>query len=237
MQKPFFVLTLGIAGMIAVTGQEAPPPFEVASLKLAPPDGGGFQLFWLPGGRFFANNASLKGLVIFAYDVRGNQISGGPNWLESDRYTIEARTDSKTQIPEGFAAGDSFRLMVRSLLVERFKLTVQRQSRQEQIYKLLVGKGGPELKEAATFTQQGLFPGRGRLDGKAARMGMLAKWVSGQVGRAVFDKTGLSGNYDFTLTYALDTPAKASADSAANAAALSDDLGPTSSLRYRSNSG
>jgi uncharacterized protein (TIGR03435 family) len=216
---------------IAFAQQEPRSVFEVASIKLAPPDSGDFRLFWIPGGRFITTSATLKDLVGFAYDVRGHQISGGPNWLESNKYNIEAKADSTTRIPEGFAASDSFRMMVRSLLNDRFGLSAHRQSHEEQIYELRVEKGGPKLREAAKAIPSGLFPGRGRVDGKAAQMSLLARYLSNPVGRVVVDKTGLSGGYDFTLTWmpepaaGPDAPTPADPDLPSIFSALQEQLG------------
>jgi uncharacterized protein (TIGR03435 family) len=188
--------------------------FEVALLKPAVPGDGDFRLYWVIGGRFIATNATLKALAGFAYDVRGDQISGGPRWFDSDAYNIEAMPGKDTPIPEGFAASNTFRMMVRSLLEDRFKLAIHRESREGQIYELEVTKGGPKLKAATKTNPSGLFPGRGRVEGKAASMSLLARYLSGPTGRVVFDKTGLEGNYDFTLTW---TPELTSApETAAN---------------------
>jgi uncharacterized protein (TIGR03435 family) len=200
-------LAVFVAGILSIphpTGfaqEQDKVEFEVASLKLAPPESGDFRLFWIAGGRFIATNATLKQLVEFAYDVRGEQISGGPRWLDSDEYNVEAKPGSATPIPEGFAASSTFRTMARSLLEDRFKLNIHRESREGQIYELQVAKSGPKLPAATKTVPSGLFPGRSRVDGKAASMSLLAKYLSGPTGRVVVNKTGLDGSYDFTLTW------------------------------------
>ncbi len=200
-------LKVSVAGVLFTTHptvraqEQGKVEFEVASLKLAPPAGGDFRLFWMAGGRFIATNSTLKELVEFAYDARGEQISGGPRWLDSDEYNVEAKPGSTTRIPEGFAASGAFRMMVKSLLEDRFKLVIHRESREERIYELRVAKGGPKLTAATKAIPSGLFPKRGRVDGKAASMSLLAKYLSGPSGRVVINKTGLDGSYDFTLTW------------------------------------
>ncbi len=170
------VLTVSVAGVLfsahsnVFAQEQGKVEFEVASLKLAPPESGNFRLFWVAGGRFIATNATLKQLVGFAYDVRGDQISGGPKWLDSDEYNVEAKPGSTTRIPEGFAASSTFRMMVRSLLEDRFRLRIHREAREAQIYELQVAKGGPKLAAATKTIPSGLFPERGRVDGKAASM-------------------------------------------------------------------
>lgn len=175
--------------------------FEVASLKPAALEGQDFRLFWVAGGRFIATSATLKAMAGFAYDVRGDQISGGPGWFDSDKFDIEAMPGKDTRIPEGFAASNTYKVMVKSLLEDRFKLAAHREAREGQVYELRVAKDGPNLKAAASTNPSGLFPGRGRVEGKAASMSLFARYLSGQAGRVVVNDTGLQGSYDFTLTW------------------------------------
>jgi uncharacterized protein (TIGR03435 family) len=184
--------------------QQAPrPSFEVASIKPGDPTSRQFG-FGVRPGRFIVTNATLKMMVGFAYDVRDHQISGGPKWLDSDRFSIEAKPNSATPIPAGPEGMGQTRLLLQSLLADRFKLTLHRETKEEQVYELVVAKGGPKLKENAlpdATGRQGLFStGRGQMTGTAVPISVLSI-LSGQLGRSVIDKTGLTGKYDFTLTY------------------------------------
>ncbi len=128
------------------------PSFEVASVRAAaPPEmgGGGRIMFRMgrsggPGTkdptRITFDNASLFMLLTEAYDVRPYQING-PNWLN------EARFDVKAKVPEG-ATKEEYRLMLQSLLEERFKLTLHHDTKELPIYELVVAKGGHKLKES-----------------------------------------------------------------------------------------
>src|ERR1700730_1378411 len=71
----------------------APPAFEVASIRPSAPGGRGVSLQIAPGGRFTATNASLRSLIKMAYVVRDFQISGGPGWLDSDRFNITSKAE------------------------------------------------------------------------------------------------------------------------------------------------
>jgi Protein of unknown function (DUF3738) len=93
----------------------APPAFEVASIRPSAPGGRGVSLQIAPGGRFTAENASLRSLIKMAYGVRDFQISGGPGWLDSDKFNINSKA-------EGNPSEDQVRLMVQTLLSNRFKL-------------------------------------------------------------------------------------------------------------------
>jgi uncharacterized protein (TIGR03435 family) len=201
--------------------------FEVASIKLAAPNDDGLKLYWLPGGRFFATNATVNDLAGFAWDVRSRQISGGPGWTGSDKYNIEAKADPATKFPEGFAAASPFRAMVRSLLEERFKLALHHGSREESIYELRVMQGGTKLAESKNAFPQGLFPGRGRVDGKAAPISLLARYLAGPAGRVVVDKTGLPAKYDFTLSWTPDSSPLPRTSEGADGERATDPDGPS----------
>lgn len=203
--------------------------FEVASVKPGDPGSRNVSMLMQPGGRFTTTNASLKMILGFAYDVRNHQISGGPNWLESARFTIEAKADSATPMPPGSAGIAQFREMVQSLLADRFKLLVHRETKEEQVYNLVVDKGGSKLKEAVNTGKpgpRGLRGGGGRLTGMGAPMLIFVNYLSQQLGRSVIDKTGLKGTYDFTLEWTPD-PGQALAIPAPPDAPPPDPNGPT----------
>jgi bla regulator protein blaR1 len=177
--------------------------FEVASIKPSNSTNPQFRIASMPGGRFAANNASLKMLIQTAYDVRGHQISGGPNWIDSDKFDIEAEPDAATPIPPGPAGAPQMRSMLQSLLMDRFKLGLHRETKEEPVYELVVARGGPKLRVAADSATgpQGLRMGLGQFTGMAASMSILAQTLAQAVGRSVIDKTGLTGRYDFELKW------------------------------------
>jgi uncharacterized protein (TIGR03435 family) len=171
------------------------PAFEVASIKPGDPSVRGFGV-GVRGNLFITTNATLKMIVEFAYDLRDHQISGGPNWLNTATFTIEAKPT-----PQSI---DQLRLMVQSLLAERFKLTSHRESRIEPVYELVLAKGGHRMKAAEPDPKgrQGIFgEGRSDMNGMAAAMPVLANVLSQRLGRSVIDKTALPGTYDFKLTW------------------------------------
>jgi uncharacterized protein (TIGR03435 family) len=92
--------------------------------------------------------------------------------------------------------------MLQALLRDRFKMIVRSESKMETVYELVVYKGGSKLKEAkADGTNTSIRSGPRQILGLAARMDPLARLLSQQVGRPVTNKTGLTGRYDFTLTF------------------------------------
>ena len=173
------------------------PSFEVASVKPGNPADGQDHIFFERGGRFSAANATLQALIGTAWEVRNHQISGGPNWLDSAKFNIEAKAVSEVPAP-------LMRLMIQSLLAERFKLALHHETREEQLYELVVDRSGSRLKEATETlkgSRQGIGGAKGQIVGIAAETSLLAQVLSQRLGRSVIDKTGLAGKYDFTLRW------------------------------------
>ncbi len=135
------------AGQAAPAASAAGHTFEVASIKRNTSGAQSGMMRFLPGGRFSATNMSLRRLILSAYDLQGSQLAGGPGWLDSDTFDIEAKAGdsqaSPTQVP----------LMLRALLAERFKLFSHNERRELPVYSLVVVRSdrklGSELKPAA----------------------------------------------------------------------------------------
>lgn len=122
--------------------------FEVASIKPAALPGGGAIRLGLRGGpgsgdpaRVTFNLSTIRDLMAEAYGVKRNQISGGPKWLDSDRFDIVAK------VPAG-TTKEQVKSMLQNLLAERFKLTLHRETRDMPVYALAVGAKGPKLKQS-----------------------------------------------------------------------------------------
>ena len=219
-------------------GQTAPPPaFEVASVRPAPPVVAGTDCSMRGGpgtsdpGRITYPCTWLGTLLTKAYGVRHDQISGLPGWSETQAYSIVAKIPPNT-------TKDQFNLMLQNLLAERFHLTLHHETREFQVYTLLVAKGGPKMKpslpdpQAETSPPKG-FPvlgpgarvatatGYGPLYGSVRSthrqtMAEFAEGLGAMVNMSngdgivrggpppahVIDKTGLTGEFDFTLEFA-----------------------------------
>jgi uncharacterized protein (TIGR03435 family) len=203
--------------VIAPLLAQAPPEFEVASLKPNDAGGRGFAMMALPGGKLNANNVSLRRLVAVAYSVTDFQILGSVPWLDSARWDMEARAPGPAGLPQ-------LRLMLRTLLDDRFKLKFHRETREMKIYTLTVVRpGGPPgsgLVESAAgecgaeTTQQAALKngtpcgvmnlGAGSVSGQRARISQLCDRLSALLSTTVVDKTGLQGYYNVTMTWAPD---------------------------------
>jgi uncharacterized protein (TIGR03435 family) len=143
-------------------------------------------------------------LISYAYDAN-NQFVGGSDWWESATFNIEAKVDSTTAFPARQDGAERMRLMVQSLLEDRFKLSVHWETREQQVYELGTAKRGSKLKEAdGTVSSPRMQVALGHFVGTAVPISQLARNLSQRLGRTVIDKTGLHGTYDFELTYTPD---------------------------------
>src|SRR5579862_1834415 len=128
---------------VAGFGQSSSPAFEVASIKRSQPPGMDRMAIGMrsdPGGRFTAENVTLKLLVRRAYNVLDAQISEGPSWFDTERYEISAKADHDV-------TNEERTLMIRTMLADRFKLALHRETKELPVYVLVVAKGGPKLQE------------------------------------------------------------------------------------------
>ena len=149
-------LALFISSMAFSQSTAALPSFEVASVKVAEPPKPDAQghLFIMRGcrggpgttdpGTLTCTNTPLKQLLVRAYDLKNYQVEG-PAWLETDGYDIVAKIPAET-------SKEQFNLMLQSLMAERFKVTVHRETKTLPVYVLTVGKNGPKLKEVDAAT-------------------------------------------------------------------------------------
>ena len=195
-------IVFGFIATVSYGVQKPNAVFDVASVRMGDPNSVRQGIHIQPGGRFNTTNTTLKMLVAFAYDVENYQIAGGPAWSESDKFTIDAKPVDPALIPSGPEGDAQIRLMVRSLLAERFKVSVHRDTKEDRIYNLVIGKNGSKLNETNPATVGQNLEGRtGQFTATGVPLSMLTQSLSRQLGRPVIDKTGLSGRYDFKLTY------------------------------------
>jgi uncharacterized protein (TIGR03435 family) len=175
------------------------PVFEVASVKPAR-SGEERSLTQNPGARLTTSNATVRMLIMLAYQVMPDQISGGPNWLESDGFDI----DAKGKNPKATQA--LFRQMIQSLLADRFQLRVHRETKELPVYALVLAKNGTKLVEAKDDDSEVSMriEGPGQLTGVKATMPMFATALSKALKRRVVDESGLKGAYNFKLQFVPD---------------------------------
>lgn len=223
------VFTVAAFAVAAVSLAQAPatkkPVFDVASIKHNSATEGGRSLGDQPGGRFVASRVTLRRIIQYAY--RDNQqFLGGPDWLDTDRWDIEAKAAEGTvpvrANPINVAEPDTIALMLQSLLEDRFKLKAHRETRELPLYELTVAKSGLKMKLAedqtapnalvgaagargGALTGGGIGLGRNDMDARAQPINLLAAALGAlYAGRPVVDKTGLSGLYDIKLQWSPD---------------------------------
>ncbi len=169
----------------------------MASVKpIKRPIGPGAGPWTFAHGRFNAEAATLRGVIGWAYNTLAIQVRGGPGWLDTDRYDFIAKAES----PD--AGKDQLRVMLQSLLAERFQLAVHSETQELPLYALVVGKSGPKFKEAKDAEQTyGKWVGRDKVVCTKFNMHGLVDLLTIILGRPVDDKTGLTGRYDFQLEW------------------------------------
>jgi bla regulator protein blaR1 len=177
--------------------------FEVASVKPSAPDVRGMFIRPLPGGGLQVTGASLKNLISLAYNVRPFQIIGESQWVDTERFDIDARTETSNAGAATNPADDRRKINegLKSLLADRFQLALHSETKEQAVYVLVVNKGGPKLKESTEPRSLIRMMGRGTIKGQAVALGMLVLNLSNELGRRVIDRTGLSGKYDFELKW------------------------------------
>jgi uncharacterized protein (TIGR03435 family) len=249
-------------GPTAAQASVAKLEFEVASVKQDKSDveaTGTFPLgpgniFTPSGGSFSFTNFPLINYIAFAYKMNPRPLAEMqhqlPEWVTSDRFDIQAKTDKKD------ATKDEVRLMMRALLAERFKLVVHDETHQVPVFALMLAKPdktGPELQvhpaDSPCPTDPSVQPesakmqipcggnieippdgpGQRKMAGRNISLEALVIGISnwGGLGRPVLDQTGLAGKYDFSIDWTPDPPAGASADATGPSfqAALMEQLG------------
>lgn len=200
--------------------------FEVASVKAdkAAERGGGPPQF-LAGGRFVARNIPLEMLIQIAYDIPFQsfgtpRLSGGPDWIRSERFSVEAKAAAGA-VPQGLDSTERerrMREMLKALLADRFKLAMHTDIREMPVYAIVVAKNGPKLERSPVTAsdcerlEADLRPGpplnreslpchrivggQGRgIHAKAATVSDVAVFVANWTDKPVVDQTGLNGLY------------------------------------------
>jgi uncharacterized protein (TIGR03435 family) len=197
--------------------QPAAAAFEVASIKLNKSMSQDMSLNPTPGGGLEMVNGTVGTLVKFAYDLRDYQLSGAPPWLDTDRYDLIAKAPAGAKVsssatPWITAGSDPVRVRLQALLVERFHLAIHRETKEMSVYALTQEKGGAKLQP----WKEGDLPGPSmRLDytkltcRKYTMQRFAAAILSNRFGTPVIDKTGLTGEYNFVMTFQPDRPANA----------------------------
>ena len=224
------LLATAVYGLVAQSGTH--PAFEVATIKPNPSTQdaahGRMGVGYKPGGRMIATNAPLRLLIRFAYAAHdspyqghsdplgASQVIGGPAWIDSEGYDIEAKPESNTDQTHAW-------LMLQTLLADRFRLALHRETRELPVYNLTAKKSGLKLPPAKDITCLSFLPGTTpqpmpgtsdcgyaplflsstglRIEGSKLHMADLVRGLARALGQPVLDKTGFTGEFDLDLNY------------------------------------
>jgi uncharacterized protein (TIGR03435 family) len=181
---------------------DANPVFDVAVIKPNTTGGPG-KGFGIRGRQFSTVNTSVSDMITFAYGLHARQITGGPSWMETEKYNVTAKPEG-----EGQPNDKQWKTMVQKLLADRFQLTFHREKKELSVYAIVVGKNGPKLTKSAG-NPSGLpglfFRGLGNLPATNATIADFAGVMQSAVlDRPVVDQTGLEGRFDFQLNWTPD---------------------------------
>jgi uncharacterized protein (TIGR03435 family) len=220
-------------GQAPADGAQQPPlAFDVASVK---PNKSGAEQRYIridpAGGGLTVSNMQLRQLITWAYQIQTFQLEGGPDWIASDRFDILAKPEREVPATGAFFDGqDPIRMMVRTLLADRFKLVMHKETKELPIFELVLarqdGRLGPQLRPAAVdcaaraaAAAKGATPASSgpaatgycgmninpvSVRGGGVTLAMLANILVGPAQRLVIDRTGLTGNWDLEVKYTPD---------------------------------
>jgi uncharacterized protein (TIGR03435 family) len=218
----------------------AHPAFAVASIKrgasgVGPTGDLPIAVNFKPGGRITSVNAPVRVLIQFAYAVHDSpyaghslpllaaQVIGGPAWVSRDGYNIDAKAEGNTDQKQAW-------LMLQTLLADRFKLALHRETRELPVYDLTAAKSGLKLPAAKAVNCVSFPPGTTphyvpgsadcgyvagpflsatglRMQGRKLRMKDVAAKLAMVLDRPVLDNTGFTGDFDLNLNYVTDDAA------------------------------
>ena len=202
---------------------ESASAFEVASIKPSANTDPRALVQAVPG-RLLMQGFPPRTFIVFAYGVEAYQVTGGPSWIGSDRYDVQAKAEGNATVRQMEGP------MLQSLLADRFKLSFHRETQQIPVYELTRAGGNTKLQQtkegtctvyeldapppsdadvrgttSCGFLKTSLSGINRALDGKGVSMATLASNIARSLRRAVIDKTGLTGTYDLHLKWS-DAP-------------------------------
>lgn len=187
--------------------------FDVAVVKLSSPDAHGTRFSQNGFENLKITNTTLKALIAAAYEIREIQISGGPGWIGSEGFDVEAKVErtgpaldfrnltqeQRTELQK------QFNERLQSLLADRFQLIARKESKEMAVYFLVQTKTGSKLKSSSGTEHSGISSHNGSMTGTHSPASQLAASLSRLTGRLVIDTTGLEGPFDWKMEWTPDS--------------------------------
>ncbi len=191
-----FSTLFALSGSCARAQQSDRRQFEVVSVKPSQAIGGGAISV---ESQYAPTSVTLRGitldnLILRAYSLRRYQLSG-PSWIESANYDILAKTSERSSRQEHY-------LMLQDVLSTRFRMAAHFETRAMRAYQLQTAEGGFKMKPSTSDATEARLWNSAGIKLEHASMEQFASMLSGKVNRPVLDKTGISGAFDFDLTWA-----------------------------------
>jgi uncharacterized protein (TIGR03435 family) len=186
---------------VVATGAQSLPSFEVASVKRN--TSGSDTRFRPEQTGLSVTYTTLRIAASWAFDVQFFQVLDGPDWADSDRFDIVAKAG-------GTPSRSDIHMMLRSLLIDRFKLRTHVESREMPVYALVVdrpGTGTPQLKRSDADCASGpsdscaFSAAWGSIHARGMPVSALMEPLGGVTGRPILDRTGLTDRFDYDLTW------------------------------------
>jgi bla regulator protein BlaR1 len=218
-------ILLGLLGATQSKAQSVAANTAFAAASIKPNESGDDkQSIAYPPSGFAATNVTLQMLIRAAYGIEDDRILGAPPGLDSEHYDVEAKVGGSAADELPNLSDDQRKIerqrMLQILLLDRFRLTVHREAKVLPVYALVISEDGPKLQEAKpgdTYADgfksidglpagphEMLLKGSGEFRAQAQSVAARAKVLSRVLGRPVLDKSGLTGSYDFALSWAPD---------------------------------
>ncbi|HXS75859.1 MAG TPA: TIGR03435 family protein [Terracidiphilus sp.] len=205
---------LAITALISAKAQDAPKnsstalAWDVVSVKPNNSLDPSAFMRMMPDG-VELRNMTLHAVFLNAFEIKAeDQIVGYPSWVSTEHFDIQAKMDTATAAAydslNGQQGTDQWHSFMRQILEERFGMKYHREQRELPVYNLVIARQGVKLKESTSTKGGSRSVGPGRLTAARYSMSELAFSLSGTVDRIVIDKTGLTGAYDFALTWSPD---------------------------------
>jgi uncharacterized protein (TIGR03435 family) len=205
-----------------IEARQQKPTFEVASIRRNTSAEPGGTVITTRGDSFRATRATLHRLILSVYGIPEDRLDGGPNWLQADRFDIDAR--ALGEVPR-----EQMRLMAQALLEERFGLMMSTEQREKDVYLLRLARAdgglGPDLRRAADdcdrdpsdpLARVKMMPrpsngSRPSTLDACATIDLLAGALARALKTDVIDQTGLTGKWDYVVAHNGLQPSTASA--------------------------
>jgi uncharacterized protein (TIGR03435 family) len=233
------VISVGVMAAAQTAGQKL--SFHVASVKANAHSGFSPTTRRVAGNRFAVTGMPLLPLIMDAYNLRDWQIVGGPTWINTDQWDIEAVADDGVNLQvfdfENPGRPTPSALMVQSLVENRFQFKFHRETKELPVYELTVAKNGPKLNVSRDKSAVNRRVTRGEIDIEAFPFATFVYLLARQLDRALIDKTNLQGLYDIKLRWSTELKTGAEPSSSSDRPSIFTALHEQLGLRLESSKG